>query len=67
MFYLFIIHLFILSSPNDTFFIALEREKGKEKNIDVERNTNWMPPVHALTRDHMHPDQGLNLKPRYVP
>ena len=36
-------------------FIAF-RERGKrerERNIDV-RNIDWLPPIHALTRNRTH-------------
>ena len=35
-----------------TFYLFIFRERGREK--ETERNTNQLPPVHALTRDWTH-------------
>ena len=45
-----------------TFFspIAFGERKG-------ERSIDWLPPVHAWTRDHTLPDRGSNTQPRHVP
>ena len=42
------------------FLLILEREEGKERNI------NWLPPVHSWTQDHMCPDGSSDTQPRYV-
>ena len=54
----FIVIITIVSSPNDIFFF-LEREEGRERNID-ERET------HQLVASSMGPDWELNQQPGYV-
>ena len=57
--------LFFLSFPENIFyFIALEREQGRERNINVKEK-------HGLVASHMCPDWGshsqdwgMNLQPR---
>ena len=48
------------SSPEDIFPLFLEREEGKEKNIDAREK-------RRLVASRMYPDWGSNLEPRYVP
>ena len=52
------------------FFIALEKEEGRERNMDVrEASIGCLPhaPGPGITGDIMRPDWGLTLQPRYVP
>ena len=42
------------------FIYEREKERERERNIHVREK-------HRLVTSHMHPDQGSNLQPRYVP
>ena len=62
-----IMSFFKKSSPKGIFSLLLEREAGREGNINVrEKHLLVASHMHWAT-DHMHPDQGSNLQPRYVP
>ena len=50
---------FFKSSPEDTFSLLLETEKGRERNIDVREK-------HRLVASHLLPDWGWTLQPRHV-
>ena len=46
--------------PRTFFSLLLEREGGRDENIDVREK-------HRLVASPMCLDRGLNLQPRYVP
>ena len=58
---------YFLSLSEDIFPLLLEREEGRERNINVERNIDWLPFMCFWTRYRMLLDQGLNPQPSYVP
>ena len=43
------------------FFQCILERKGERGTSVRESNIDWLSPVHAHTRDHMHLDQGLGV------
>ena len=62
------IDLFFFNPLSRVCLLILEREEGGERERQTDRQTDIdVRENHQSVSSCMHPDQGLNLQPRYVP